>query len=82
MKSIKHALTERYYTWEDAAQAAQSDPEINLQAQEGQDVYTPSTYEDEHQTFESWEEPPKGVDAASGAEESIKAESKPEKQAS
>jgi len=30
MKSIKHALTERYYTWEDAVKLAETDPEIDL----------------------------------------------------
>lgn len=30
MRAIKHALTERYYAWEDAVEVAKSDPEINL----------------------------------------------------
>jgi large subunit ribosomal protein L47 len=45
MRAIKHALTERFYTWQDAVEVAKSDPEINLQGGEGQ-VYTPSAYED------------------------------------
>ncbi|KAH9908697.1 MRP-L47-domain-containing protein [Xylariomycetidae sp. FL2044] len=32
MKSIKHALTERYYVWEDARTLAANDPEIDLNA--------------------------------------------------
>lgn len=46
MRSIKHALTERYYTWEDAVEVAMSDPEIDLLDDNGQ-VYKPSAYEDE-----------------------------------
>ncbi|KAF7559664.1 hypothetical protein G7046_g4496 [Stylonectria norvegica] len=46
MRSIKHALTERYYTWQDAVGIAMTDPEINLKGKEGE-VYTPSAYEDE-----------------------------------
>ncbi|KAH8735903.1 mitochondrial 39-S ribosomal protein L47 (MRP-L47)-domain-containing protein [Ilyonectria robusta] len=46
-RAIKHALTERMYTWQDAIQVAMSDPEINLEGGEGQ-VYTPSAYEDEY----------------------------------
>lgn len=46
MRAIKHALTERYYTWEDAVEVAMSDPEIDLLDDNGQ-VYKPSAYEDE-----------------------------------
>ncbi|UKZ60471.1 mitochondrial 54S ribosomal protein uL29m [Trichoderma atroviride] len=45
MRAIKHALTERFYTWQDAVDVAKSDPEINLSGGEGQ-VYNPSTYEE------------------------------------
>ncbi|KOS17830.1 54S ribosomal protein L4 [Escovopsis weberi] len=45
MRAIKHALTERYYTWQDAFEVAKSDPEINLEGGEGQ-VYTPAAYEE------------------------------------
>ncbi|RFU76628.1 50s ribosomal l4 [Trichoderma arundinaceum] len=45
MRAIKHALTERFYTWQDAVEVAKSDPEINLEGGEGQ-VYTPSAYEE------------------------------------
>ncbi|KAH6895461.1 mitochondrial 39-S ribosomal protein L47 (MRP-L47)-domain-containing protein [Thelonectria olida] len=47
-RAIKHALTERMYTWQDAVDVAMTDPEINLEGGEGQ-VYTPSAYEDEHE---------------------------------
>ena len=53
MRSIKHALTERFYTWEDAVDIARSDPEIDLEARDGQ-VYKPSAYEDELEASESW----------------------------
>lgn len=56
MRAIKHALTERFYTWQDAAQVATSDPEINLDGKDGQ-VYTPSAYEDEYEAgANSWAE--------------------------
>lgn len=45
MRAIKHALTERFYTWQDAVEVAKSDPEINLDGGEGQ-VYNPSAYEE------------------------------------
>lgn len=58
MKSIKFALTERFYVWEDAVNVARDDPEINMDGGEGE-AYNPSAYEDdvgstEHQaTYES-----------------------------
>lgn len=45
MKSIKHALTERYYVWEDARKLAETDPEIDLANTNR--PYTPSSYFDE-----------------------------------
>ena len=30
MKAIKHALTERFYLWEDARKLAETDPEVDL----------------------------------------------------
>lgn len=45
MKAIKHTLTERQYTWEDATDVAETDPEIDLQAEDGQ-FYKPSAYEE------------------------------------
>jgi large subunit ribosomal protein L47 len=30
MRAIKHVLTERFYTWEDARELAKQDPEIDL----------------------------------------------------
>lgn len=51
MRSIKHALTERYYTWQDAVDVAMVDPEINFGGKNGQ-VYTPSAYEDEYDASE------------------------------
>lgn len=46
MKSIKHALTERYYTWEDAVDVAREDPEINMDGAEGE-AYNPGTFEED-----------------------------------
>jgi large subunit ribosomal protein L47 len=51
MKSIKHALTERFYTWEDAVGVAQDDPEVDMNAGEGE-AYIPSTYEDDVTTID------------------------------
>jgi large subunit ribosomal protein L47 len=39
-RSIKHVLTERYYTWEEARQLAEEDPEIDLSG--NGPVYTPA----------------------------------------
>lgn len=55
MRAIKHALTERYYTWEDAVKVAETDPEINMDGEEGQ-VYNPSSYEEEYTEPEAWKE--------------------------
>ncbi|KAI1142146.1 MRP-L47-domain-containing protein [Hypoxylon sp. FL0543] len=45
MKSIKHALTERFYLWEDARKLAENDPEIDLS--DTNRPYAPSTYLEE-----------------------------------
>lgn len=54
MRAIKHALTERYYSWRDAEVIAQSDPELNLTGKGP--VYTPSFVEEED-VFEEEEVP-------------------------
>lgn len=41
MKSIKTALTERWYVWEDARKAASKDPEIDLNADLQNPAYKP-----------------------------------------
>lgn len=46
MRAIKHTLTERFYTWQEAAEVAKSDPEIDLEAEDGQ-AYRPAAYEDD-----------------------------------
>ncbi|KAK8931969.1 hypothetical protein H634G_04470 [Metarhizium anisopliae BRIP 53293] len=53
MRAIKHALTERYYTWQDAVDVAMSDPEIDMHAEDGQ-VYKPSAYEEEVAVEDAW----------------------------
>ncbi|KAK5998473.1 Large ribosomal subunit protein uL29m [Cladobotryum mycophilum] len=66
MRAIKHALTERYYTWQDAFDVARSDPEINLEGGDGQ-VYTPSAYEEGYdEAGDSWAEPEKGANVSAG----------------
>ena len=45
MKSIRQALTERYYTWEDARTLAETDPEVNLESPGN--PYTPADYMEE-----------------------------------
>jgi large subunit ribosomal protein L47 len=54
MRAIKHALTERQYTWEDAVDVARNDPEIEA-GKEGL-MYTPSAYEEEIDEEHGWEE--------------------------
>ncbi|KAJ4149462.1 54S ribosomal protein L4 mitochondrial [Fusarium falciforme] len=54
-RAIKHALTERFYTWQDAVEVAANDPEINLKGAKGK-VYNPSAYEDEIEATE-WTQP-------------------------
>ena len=44
-RAIKHALTERYYAWEDARRVAKNDPTVNLKATAGETAFTPLTYE-------------------------------------
>ncbi|KAI1430232.1 mitochondrial 39-S ribosomal protein L47 (MRP-L47)-domain-containing protein [Xylaria sp. FL1777] len=45
MRAIKHALTERWYLWEDARTLAEADPEIDLS--NAQTPYTPKAYIEE-----------------------------------
>ena len=44
MRAIKHVLTERQYTWEDAVDLAKEDPEINMSGDGA--LFTPSSYLD------------------------------------
>lgn len=44
-RAIKHVLTERYYSWEDARELAKGDPEVDLSG-EGP-AFTPSEFVDE-----------------------------------
>ncbi|KAH8203099.1 hypothetical protein TruAng_002732 [Truncatella angustata] len=48
MKSIKQALTERFYAWEDARQLAEEDPEVDLA--NAANPYTPRNYFEEEVT--------------------------------
>lgn len=56
MKAIKHALTERYYVWEDARAIAATDPEIDLSG-EG-NPYTPRGYMEEEEVVVAATETP------------------------
>ena len=42
-RAIKHALTERWYAWEDARKVARDDPEIDLSSRRA--PYTPQNME-------------------------------------
>ncbi|XXG99197.1 hypothetical protein Hte_005532 [Hypoxylon texense] len=54
MKAIRHALTERFYLWEDARKLAETDPDIDLSNYKN--PYTPGTYfEDDVQNAETAE---------------------------
>lgn len=48
-RAIKHALTERYYAWEDARRVAVEDPkhrvEVNLNPSDNRYAYTPEIYD-------------------------------------
>ena len=71
MRAIKHTLTERYYTWEDAVQVAELDPEIDLEGGDGQ-VYKPMAHE-EPETEDGWmeaaeQQPAQGEPSAPSAE--------------
>ncbi|TGJ79098.1 hypothetical protein E0Z10_g9666 [Xylaria hypoxylon] len=47
MRAIKHALTERWYLWEDARKLAEADPEINLS--NVRSPFTPKDYLEDHE---------------------------------
>ncbi|KAH8173070.1 mitochondrial 39-S ribosomal protein l47 (MRP-L47) domain-containing protein [Sarocladium implicatum] len=55
MRAIKHALTERQYTWEDAVEVAKSDPEIQI-TEDNRITYQPSAYEEEVDEVDGWVE--------------------------
>lgn len=42
MRGIKHVLTERFYTWEDAVKVAETDPEVDLTG--NGPAFTPSNF--------------------------------------
>ncbi|KAI5868660.1 MRP-L47-domain-containing protein [Durotheca rogersii] len=68
MQSIKHALTERFYLWEDARRLAETDPEIDLNSTDR--PYNPSTYVDEvAATTEGSEAAQDGRESLPGPEE-------------
>ena len=44
-RSIKAALTERWYAWEDAWKIAEEDPDVDLNAEPDTDAFTPGVHE-------------------------------------
>lgn len=57
MRAIKHALTERFYAWEDAVKLAENDPEVNLSG--NGPAFTPSNFLEESEVDAAGEaEPP------------------------
>ena len=46
-RAIKHALTERWYAWEEARKVAKNDPEVDLEANvlNGEPAYRPMILE-------------------------------------
>lgn len=67
MRAIRHVLTERFYTWEDAVELAKTDPEINL-AGTGS-AYTPGAFLEDDTTSTEASEKAAGQEnaAAEGA---------------
>ncbi|KAJ4300455.1 54S ribosomal protein L4 mitochondrial [Collariella sp. IMI 366227] len=63
MRSIKHALTERFYAWEDAVKLAATDPEVNLTG--SGPAFTPAEY------LEQGEAAAEGAQVAEAAEEVV-----------
>jgi large subunit ribosomal protein L47 len=47
MRSIRHALTERWYVWEDARKLAENDPEVDLS--NVRSPFTPKDYLEERE---------------------------------
>ncbi|KAH6631667.1 54S ribosomal protein L4, mitochondrial [Chaetomium tenue] len=74
MRSIKHVLTERFYTWEDAIKVAEKDPEVDLTG--NGPAFTPSNFledsdvaatEGEQQAAEATEEAVEKAEPAAAA---------------
>ncbi|MCJ1299566.1 54S ribosomal protein L4 mitochondrial [Hypocenomyce scalaris] len=63
-RSIKHALTERWYAWDDARKLAKDDLEIDFNRPEA--PYTPQDLED-NVSGEEHQEPPRAAAAMAGA---------------
>ncbi|KAI9871237.1 MAG: 54S ribosomal protein L4 mitochondrial [Pleopsidium flavum] len=53
-RAIKHALTERYYAWEDARKVAQTDPEVDLESITGP-AYVSQDFEEDAEVNEGQE---------------------------
>ena len=66
MVAIKHALTERFYAWEDAVKLAEDDPEVDLSG--NGNPYTPLEYLEEEEVVE---EPEGRVESRGNSEERV-----------
>lgn len=76
MTSIRHVLTERFYTWEDAVELAKKDPEINLAAgEDGGSSFTPGAYlEPEEEDLSNNQTTPGGAGSHASSPEAVRAE--------
>ncbi|RYP66331.1 hypothetical protein DL771_007837 [Monosporascus sp. 5C6A] len=74
MKAIRHALTERYYLWEDARVLAESDPEIDLSG--NGETYKPRNYFEAEEVLDA-EEQAEGEGSQEG--QPLESELEPEK---
>ncbi|KAG5929290.1 hypothetical protein E4U42_006356 [Claviceps africana] len=80
MRAIKHALTERYYTWQDAVDVAKADPEIDMQAEDGK-VYKPGAYEEDLDAPQGMAEASIGAVAEAEVQAEVQAEAQAQAQA-
>ncbi|RYP37200.1 hypothetical protein DL767_003019 [Monosporascus sp. MG133] len=74
MKAIRHALTERYYLWEDARVLAESDPEIDLSG--NGEAYKPRNYFEAEEALDSEKQ---AVEESSQEGQPLESEFEPEK---
>ncbi|RYP68307.1 hypothetical protein DL769_005531 [Monosporascus sp. CRB-8-3] len=74
MKAIRHALTERYYLWEDARVLAESDPEIDLSG--NGEAYKPRNYFEAEEALDAEKQ---AVEEGSQESQPLESELEPEK---
>lgn len=69
--AIKHALTERFYAWEDARKLAEQDPEVNLSGSGSAYTASGSHLESEEAVFEEGSEEQSAAKETKSSEETI-----------